>query len=431
MKRLLGVLVFAGCMALAGMSAAHAQEVAPVTCAARQAEPPASWAMAAFLITTRYETGKRPAAIDWGTDGQGLSIGAVQWNMGQGTLWEFMRHVNKEAVANTMPRFHDEWWRQARLASEDKNKRKAAVEWVTSTLASPDADTFRAEVLAFVQHPLVIDAQRIAIAQRTQQAWTFASELATSAGACSPPFWMFAMAFDLSVQSVSGYQTALRNALGGLQKAGGPASPAFVGPPERPLRNRLHDAVLVHAGAGSDCGRYQGQRGHIRDAADNCYRWLQPIDGLSVTDPPEMRWHFLQGVYTASTRVLEKYKAIFFNRKGTLVLGFGAVNGTYCNYQSLYSELEAGTAQNSPRVLSNEDIDSRILQACRQTSVLPARTPAPPSAPTPPKVAPVDPSAPAAPATPSDTHTKPPPPPAFVGPPTPAQAAAEAVKQAE
>ncbi|GAM99441.1 hypothetical protein U91I_03092 [alpha proteobacterium U9-1i] len=122
-------------------------------------DPPPQWLWALFAITSSMETNDTHGhtAIAGSSDNQGMSVGLLQWNFGQGTLREFIDRVEDGAdavAATTMPRFGAEFLRRAR-ANATSSQRRAGVDYARRMLASPDATAFRQEVRAFLGHAAV------------------------------------------------------------------------------------------------------------------------------------------------------------------------------------------------------------------------------------------------------------------------------------
>ncbi len=75
-----------------------------------------------LALTGSFETGKYPPDCFWGVtgdfDGMGLSFGALQWNVGQGTLQPILRQLYSQHADVLRSVFHEYFDTMAQLASE-------------------------------------------------------------------------------------------------------------------------------------------------------------------------------------------------------------------------------------------------------------------------------------------------------------------------
>jgi hypothetical protein len=66
---------------------------------------------AGLKITGHFEDSADPlAAVSGNFDGQGISLGVLQWNIGSNSLQPIVRYLGKAAVISTMPNFGQDLW---------------------------------------------------------------------------------------------------------------------------------------------------------------------------------------------------------------------------------------------------------------------------------------------------------------------------------
>src|SRR5215813_6543768 len=67
---------------------------------------------AGLTITGHFEDSEEPlAGVSGNFDGQGISLGVLQWNIGSNSLQPIIRYLGKSAVTSTMPKFGEDLWR--------------------------------------------------------------------------------------------------------------------------------------------------------------------------------------------------------------------------------------------------------------------------------------------------------------------------------
>jgi hypothetical protein len=86
-----------------------------------------------LCLTGSFETGKIPpecfSALSGNFDGQGISLGALQWNFGQGSLQPLLKEMIKEYREVMEEIFHD---KLSIIEEVLKNSREEALEWADS-----------------------------------------------------------------------------------------------------------------------------------------------------------------------------------------------------------------------------------------------------------------------------------------------------------
>lgn len=95
------------------MPGAQAQSAAHNPGARARAAMPVSddFLTAGLKITGHFEDSADPlAAVSGNFDGQGISLGVLQWNIGSNSLQPIVRFLGKAAVTATMPQFGGDLW---------------------------------------------------------------------------------------------------------------------------------------------------------------------------------------------------------------------------------------------------------------------------------------------------------------------------------
>lgn len=287
MKRaLLSAIVFVLTSAI-GVSSAKAQINSPED-AARvcQNAPPPVWALAAIALTTLAETG---SAVDYGAiagdaDGQGMSVGLMQWNFGQGTIAPLVaRMENVDAVAaSTMPTYGARFVAEVRRAGVP-DTRAAALAWIRHTQASDNA-TLRREARAFFRSRESQAAQTALAQDLALDAWRYAQTwMRDVREGCNPTFAQFAVFFDYinhggatnaaeitrmiaEYGEVRNQYTAQNRAHYSRRIALGEVTWIMGFPHERPCA-----IPSVERGGGAQA--------HVWDAQANCQIWRQTVEG--------------------------------------------------------------------------------------------------------------------------------------------------------
>jgi hypothetical protein len=251
-----------------------------------------AWIEAALAITGDFETSGDPwTAVSGDFDGQGISCGPLQWNIGQNSLQPMVRAAGQPAVSRTMPLFGAEFW--SACNSTIPSGLAIVRGWQDGTRLRPQP---RAELMAFLATPemrreMRNKARKIADMAHAQAAvWD-----GTPGGPSGRTFCLF---FDIITQG------------GGLKGLD---------------RGDVADFIAQHGSDRADdtiCDWLANRpidSGHARDAQRNAVLWRDQASGA--------RLELLVLAYLRAQLSLPQWRHVVMNRKGTIAMGTGWVNG--------------------------------------------------------------------------------------------------------
>lgn len=337
-------------LALAGTARAQPVEPEPVLTA-----PPPAWAQASSMMTRLLETAAPSSLAVYTTmagdrDKQGLSVGAMQWNFGQGTIADLIdRTPDVEALASAAMPFHGaDFVKHARL-SRDPLTRPEALAWARSVqtdgVISPE---FAIELEGFLGDPAVVAAQDAGEEVFRASAWNLATRWsATLQGRPQPRFSEYAFFYDMRVQAGARYLEEIEAVMAKLAtfKAGETRDVDFVS------RART-GAAFVAMKSDAPCEVPSAKRpnlaaGHIWDGQANCAIWRRMIEGGETqgADRELLMLAFLRA-YVGS----DEFAVNLFNRKGLFATGRGLANGRSCDFRILFAALDAGERVSADQV---------------------------------------------------------------------------------
>lgn len=150
-------------------------------------------------VTGDYETsGKGYAMVAGNFDGQGISCGVLQWNIGQGSLQPMVLSVGKAVVLSTMPTFGTQMWT---AANAPIGEGLAIVRgWQTGGKLGTVAAR---ELGALMVSPSMIAAQDAGIRKTARAAETEADAWAAARGGGPRTLREMALFFDIATQNGS------------------------------------------------------------------------------------------------------------------------------------------------------------------------------------------------------------------------------------
>lgn len=257
---------------------------------------PAEWTKSALEITGSFENATDPfGGVSGDFDGQGISLGVLQWNIGQGSLQSLVTALGRDAVVGLMPSNGPDFW-TACTGTTDQGL-QIVRSWQTgSTLGA----AVLKELKAFC-HSGGFVAQQVAAADAKAQS-AFAA--ATSYAAADPNYGdvtkrLFCWFFDVHTQN-GGLGSITYADVDAFIKAKAVlnAVPTIC----NWLKNRTSDE------AGSD------------DAHKNADQWLDSVPKAQLT--------LLVLSYLRAIEAKPEWKADTLNRKGTIAVGVGFVHGS-------------------------------------------------------------------------------------------------------
>lgn len=256
--------------------------------------PGTSWIETALSITGGFETAGDPFAATAGDfDGQGISCGVLQWNIGQGSLQPLVKKAGEAAVMAHMPSRGGEFWNAMNMAIPEALA--ALRSWQSKSVLSREAAR---ELAAFLSCPEMREQQIAAAAHIAELAYRDALAWTQQGGARAPNKKEFCWFFDLIVQN---------GGLKGLRFADVRNLIAHFG------KTRIDDAICDWLKL-----REEHQFGY-RDCRRNAGEWLNKVAGADLDLFALSYLRALKSAFASQGLVL--------NRKATIATGYGWVNG--------------------------------------------------------------------------------------------------------
>lgn len=279
---------------IAALGAAPIVGTAATKAAETPSEPPADWRAAAVRITPGFETTGDPyQGVSGDFDGMGISCGALQWNIGKSSLQPMVRALGEARVKALMPRLGAEFWR---ACNAPVSQGLAIVRgWQSGAKLSSLARTELKVLMGSAEMRAQQESRIIVVADKALAA---ASRWASAAGRSTASKHEFLWFFDLVTQN---------GRLEGLT-------------PED-----VQDFIRLNGGDGARdvvcdfMARVSGGSGHITDAHKNAALWRTGLMPLSL--------ELLVLSYLRSGSAIAKWRHVVLNRKGTIAVGKGWVNG--------------------------------------------------------------------------------------------------------
>lgn len=256
--------------------------------------PSPDWVRTALRVTGHFEDSADPlGAVTGDFDGMGISLGALQWNIGSGSLQPLVRAVGRATVVEAMPHYGAELWEAC--TSNVANGLVIVRRWQAgATLREP----VRQELRAFTRGDAFVAQQMASVARTAEAALDQASAWASSLPG-KPPVskTLFCWFFDLRTQN------------GGLGNLSYADVEAFVG---NNGITKADDVVCdwLAARTANDAG--------YRDSLRNADLWRTAVDG--ATSP------LFVLSYLRALRSRTGYRGDVLNRKATIAVGQGWVH---------------------------------------------------------------------------------------------------------
>ena len=335
---------------------------------------PQEWLNTAVALTTYAETGRAGdyAAVADNSDGQGMSVGLLQWNFGQGTIAKIVNGTpNADAVAlETMPTYGAAFVSHARKSASAGSPRTAAVKWAAETQAT-DRSKLHSEVKKFLAAPSVTKSQDAAAFEEGNEAWKRARAWMWGVrDGCRPHFAQFAVFFDYLNHGGKGNSTEITDVVA----AYGAARGSNVNSDTRRRYSQyiaLGEATWVMGyphfrPCKTPTGTRQQdtgvKRAHGWDAQYNCEVWTKAIESNDGWQLWKNEIFFLAAL---GAKFRPGAREIFLNRKGTLALGRGVINGSLCDFTDLYNDRE----RNQKKTL--DEIGDKVEASCKSAQPAP------------------------------------------------------------
>lgn len=245
-------------------------------------------------ITGTFESSGDPyQGVSGDFDGQGISCGVLQWNIGQGSLQPLVRAAGRDAVLSTMATFGQEMWT---ACNASLNQALAIVRsWQDGTALRPGP---RSELKTFMGSPAMRLQQDAAIRKVGAKAETLADRWAADRGAGARTLQGLAWFFDIVTQNSSMKDLSFADVV---------AFKAAAGP------DRADDLVCDWLAATTDV--FAGKK----DCHKNALLWRDAASGEALD--------LLVLGYLRSQKSILRWRGDVLNRKGTLAVRTGWVHG--------------------------------------------------------------------------------------------------------
>ena len=261
--------------------------------AAAVSDVPADWQASAIAVTCGFETTGDPfEAVTGDFDSMGISCGALQWNIGQGSLQPMVTAIGEQAVRTAMPRHGAALWQACNGPVRDGLAIVRGLQSGTQLKASA-----KAELKALMSGTAMRAQQMQRIERVARKAFDLARDWSSAMGSAGPNKREFLWFFDLVTQN---------GGLEGLAPADVRDFVALNG------TDRADDVVCDFL------ARTHGPSGHVRDAHANAERWRGAADAA--------RLPLLVASFLRSSTANPRFRHVVLNRKGTIAMGCGQVN---------------------------------------------------------------------------------------------------------
>lgn len=266
------------------------------------ASAPEDWVTSAVTITPGFETSGDPyMGVSGDFDGMGISCGALQWNIGQGSLQPLVKNAGQDVVLSSMPVLGQQMW-QACNVSIPKGLAIVRGWQIGDQLTS----LAKSELRSLMGTPQMRAQQDVRIDAVAQKAFDLADQWARQRGGAPASKRLFCWFFDLITQN------------GGLEGLTPKAVRDFV---TINTPDRVDDLICDFLANRS------GNSGHDRDARKNGALWRNPSD--------DEKLEILCMSYLRSKTANSRWRHVVVNRKGTIAVGKGWVNSTQHDFSSL------------------------------------------------------------------------------------------------
>jgi hypothetical protein len=251
------------------------------------------WLKTALEVTGAFETDGNPwAGVSNDFDGQGISCGILQWNIGKGSLQPLVKNCGLSAVQKYMPQHGNELWS---ACQQSIAKGLAIVRgWQPNKKFKPDV---LKELRALFGSDEMVQQQVAAATNVGEQAMKLASRWADELRDGEPELKEFCLFFDLLTQS------------GGMKNVWLDDVQAFMAQKERA---EVDDAI---------CNWIMTRPPnvvHLSDGKHNVALWRDNI--------PDGDLELFTLAYLRCLKSQEIYQVLALNRRGTIAFTKGWVN---------------------------------------------------------------------------------------------------------
>ena len=235
-------------------------------------------------------------------DGQGISCGVLQWNIGQNSLQPLVRGAGQAAVLAAMPAFGSDMWAACNGAL--KQALKIVRAWQAGTVLKSAA---RSELKAFMGSSAMRQQQDAAIRTVGKKAETLADRWAADRGAGARTLQELAFFFDIVTQNSSMKDLSFADVADFKTAAGS---------------GKADDLVCDWLAATTN--KYAGKE----DCHKNAKLWRNAVEGGPLD--------LLVLAYLRSQKSILRWRGDVLNRKGTLAVKKGWVHKTQFDFSGTF-----------------------------------------------------------------------------------------------
>jgi hypothetical protein len=260
---------------------------------------PADWQSSAVLVTCGFETTGDPYVMIAGDfDKMGISCGALQWNIGMGSLQPMVKAAGKTVVHAAMPTHGAEMWNACN--STVAQGLTVVRAWQKMNAAGvPILDPVpRLELRALMGTPNMRSEQNARINSKASTALTQATAWAKERDGSAPSKRLFIWMFDIATQN------------GSLEGQSPKTVADFIAFNKQ---DKVDDLVCDYLAA------FVG-KAHAADARRNATLWRGAARGEKL--------ELLCLSYLRAQTANAKWRHVVINRKGSIAMGGGWVNSS-------------------------------------------------------------------------------------------------------
>lgn len=254
-----------------------------------------AWLKQALEITGDFETsGNTWSQITGDFDGQGISCGVLQWNIGQGSLQPLVKAVGQNIISRYMPQYGSELW--SAVTTSIPGGLRIVRSWQYSGQVKPDIVK---ELKALFESPEMIQQQISYAANLGERANELATQWAKDQrNAQSPSLHDFCWFFDLLVMN-GGMKNIWYNDVKRFITAYSP--------------DKADDVICDWLKTAPS------QMYGYKDSHKNAVLWKNNV-------PANVLDLFVLG-YLRAQKSRSEYRVLVMNRRGTIAMKQGYVNG--------------------------------------------------------------------------------------------------------
>ena len=258
-------------------------------------DAPADFVKAAVAITPGFEVSGDPyLGVSGDFDGMGISCGALQWNIGQGSLQPMVKNVGKTHVTSTMSTFGAQMWTACN--GSISSGLSIVRGWQSGSSLKPKP---KAELKALMGSDKMRAEQDKRIATVAEKAFNQATAWAAARGDSSASKRLFCWFFDIVTQN------------GGLEGLTYAKTKNFI---EMNQPDKADDLICDFLAG------LTGTSGHVKDAKKNAALWRNSAPGEKL--------EILVMSYLRAQTASPQWRHVVINRKGAIAMGVGWVNST-------------------------------------------------------------------------------------------------------